>query len=353
MRIFILIIAFAFISCNQKQEVIVTKKTVKTTVEKGEYFSHYTKKESSVLKTKTDTLNLFYDGNQLNRVEIKFYSESFGGDTPSGYERKGYHINNQNFLDATVYITDTLKVNNVSDYPREYEERYEFYRPNYTFSYISSNKKKFDNYYKSREKPSEGYIYDLSAVDIALSKIDFPIQKFPKSLYDIKSNKYELYASQDSVKVYEINNTNSYKIINSSIPFYYLRDIKVKKEVTGLKYFAKISLKEEGYKYIDLKEIEGIQVVNPHLDEERFVTAPNGLEIYDNRYRSDYFGNKEYLITKIPKGERVEMTIDSDDGDYLYIDGRKGRLVNVRYTDRDGESVEGVVFSGYLSINKL
>jgi hypothetical protein len=352
MRIFILILAFAFVSCNQKQEVIVTKKTIKTAVEKGEYFSHYTKKESSVLKTKTDTLSLFYDGNQLNRVEIKFYSESFG-DTPSGYQRDGYHINKDDFFDATVSINDTLKVNNVSDYPREYEERYEFYRPNYAFSYISSDKKKFDNYFKSKEKPSIGYTYDLSKLDIALSKIDFPIQKFPKALYDIKNNNDdELYASQDSIKVYEINNTNSYKIVHTSISFYYLRDIKIKKIGNTLKYFAKISLKEEGYKYIDLKEIEGIQAVNPHLDEERFVTAPNGLEIYDNRYRSDYFGNKEYLITKIPKGERVEMTIDSSNGDYLYIDGRKGRLVNVRYTDRDGESVEGVVFSGYLSINR-
>lgn len=348
MKKIILIITILFLSC-QKKETSIEEKPVKEELEKGEYFSRYTEKKSFVLKNKTDTLSLFYDGNQLNRVEIKFYGERFG-DTPSGYEREGYHINKDNFLDANVYITDTLKVNNVSDYPIKYEERYNIYRKDYTFSYISYDGKKITNYFKSKEKPSKGYVYDLVTLDIALSKINFPLQKNPKSLYNIKNNDDKLYASQDSITVYDIKNINSSKKIHSSTPFYYLRDIKVKKVGNTIKYFAKISLKDEGYKYIDLKEIEGIQASNPHLDEERFVTAPNGLELYDNSYRSDYFGNKDFLITTIPKGERVELKASSDN--YQYIDGKKGSLVNVIYYDKEGESKEGIVFSGYLSINR-
>ncbi|WP_337966762.1 hypothetical protein [uncultured Flavobacterium sp.] len=347
MKKIFLLIPVLFICC-QKKEVHTTKKIATKEQERGEYFSPYSKKESSVLKYKTDTLNLFYDGDHLNRVEIKTFNESFG-DTPSGYDRNGYHINKENFLDATVYITDTLKVNTVSDYPRVYEERYEFYRKTYTISYGSFDGKKIQDYFKSSENPSKGYTYDLLSLDVALSKIDFPLEKMPKSLYNIKNNDYKIYAMQDSIKVYDIDNSNNYKIISSSIPFDYLRDIKVEKVGNTVKYFARISIKKS-YKYIDLKEIEGIQVTNPHLEEERYVTAPNGLELYDNSQTSDCFGKKDFLIVKIPKGERVEVTENS--GDYIYIDGKKGNLINVRYYNEEGGSKEGIAFSGYLSINK-
>lgn len=171
----------------------------------------------------------------------------------------------------------------------------------------------------------------------------------PKSLYNIKNNDYKIYAIQDSIKVYDINNTNNNQMVYSSIPFDYLRDIKVEKVGKTIKYFAKISIKRD-YKYIDLKEIEGIQVTNPHLEEERFVTAPNGLELYDNSQTSDCYGKKDLLIAKIPKGERVEVKGDS--GDYIYIDGKKGSLVNVTYYNEEGESKKGITFSGYLSINR-
>lgn len=347
MKKIILIITIIFFSCQNKEQKI--QKAIKKELEKGEYFSLYTKKESSVLKYKTDTLNLFYNGAQLNRVEIKFFSESFGGDTPSGYQREGYHINKENFFDANVSINDTLEVNNVSDYPREYEERYKFYKSNYTFSYMSSDGKKINNYFKSSEKPSQGYVYYLLSLDVVLSKVNFPLQKMPKSLYNINNNTDELYAGQDSIKVYDIDNINNYKIISSSSPFKYLRDIKVEKVGNTVKYFARILIKKD-YKYIDLKEIEGIQVSDSNLDEERFVTAPNGLELYDNSQSINSFGNKEFLITRIPKGERVE--VKSDSGDYMYIDGKKGNLVNVTYYNKEGESKEGIVFSGFLSINK-
>jgi hypothetical protein len=337
-----------FLSCKKKETVAENK--ISNKLEKGEYLSSYSKKESSVLQQKTDTLNLFYFGNQLNRVEVKVFNESFGGDTPSGYLRYGYHIDKNNFLDATVTITDTLEVNNASDYPRKYEEYYNFYRNTYTFSYLSPDGKKLENYFKTTEDPSKGYFSSLLSLDIVLSKINFPSEKTPKSLYEINKNKEDLYAGQDSLKVYEISNTNKFKVISSSIPFNYLRDIKVKKEGSSIKYFAKVSLKKEGLKYIDLKEIERIQVTNPHLDEERYVTASNGLELYDNSQESDSFGKKEFLIVKIPKGERVEMKGESND--YFYIDGKKGSLVNVIYQDKEGETKEGIAFSGYLSINK-
>ncbi|MDR6764442.1 hypothetical protein J2Y38_004675 [Flavobacterium sp. 2755] len=112
MKKIILIVIICFLSCQRKEtkEIKEPKKAQKREVEKGEYFSAYTKKESSVLKYKTDTLNLYYNRNQLNRVEKVIFSESFGGDGTSSYRRIGYHINKENFLDANVYITDTLKV---------------------------------------------------------------------------------------------------------------------------------------------------------------------------------------------------------------------------------------------------
>lgn len=342
----ILLIGILLFSCQTKENN-KTKATNKDELEKGEYFSPYTKKESFALKYKTDTLNLFYNGDELNRVEKVFFSESFGGDGTSSYERIGYHINKENFLDANVYITDTLKVKVISDYPIQYEERYEFYRKKYTFNYISDGKK-ISNYFKSKENLSKGYIIDLLSLDVLLSKADFPIGKMPKSLYNIKSISDEVYAGQDSLKVYEPTNIDNYKVISSSIPFKYLRDIKVVKKGTDLKYFAKISL-EHGVKYIDLKEIDNIQVVDPRKDEERFVTSLNGLELY-NGDNEDNFGSKEFLILIIPKGGRVELISDSPN--YYYINGVKGSLVNVRYSDEEGESFEGVVFSGYLSINK-
>ncbi|MFB9079037.1 hypothetical protein ACFFLS_09935 [Flavobacterium procerum] len=347
MKKIILIVIICFFSCQNK-ETKEPKTALKTQEEKGEYFSPYNKKESAVLKYKTDTLNLYYDGNQLNRVEKVFFSESFGGDGTSRYERVGYHINKENFLDANVYITDTLKVKVVSDYPIRYEERYNFYRKNYTFNYMSYDGKKISNYFKSSENPSKGYTYDLLNLDILLSKVSFPIERIPKSLYNIQNNDYELYAGQDSLKIYEPSNTNNYKIISSGTPFKYLRDIKVVKQGVGLKYFAKVSL-AEGIKYIDLKEIEGIQVTDPNKDEDRFVVAPKGLELYDSN-NEDNFGNKDFLISVIPKGGRVQLISDSPN--YFYIKGKKGSLVNVRYDDQEGESFEGMVFSGYLSINK-
>ncbi|MBL0736772.1 hypothetical protein JI750_07750 [Flavobacterium sp. GN10] len=348
MKKIILIIAVLFLSCKKKETV--TESKVGNELEKGEYFTSYNKKQSSALQQKTDTLNLFYIDNQLNRVEIKVFNESFGGDTPSGYVRYGYHINKNNILDATVTINDTLEVNNGSDYPRKYEEYYNFYRNTYIFSYVSPDGKKLENYFKSTEDPSKGYFSSLLSLDIVLSKINFPLEKMPKSLYDIKNNKEDLYAGQDSLKVYETNDTGRFKVISSSIPFNYLRDIKIKKDGNSFKYFAKVSIKKEGLKYVDLKEIERIQVINPHLDEERFVTSSNGLELYDNSQESDCFGKEEFLIVKIPKGERVEMKGGSDD--YFYIDGKKGSLVNVIYQDKEGETKEGIAFSGYLSINK-
>lgn len=252
-------------------------------------------------------------------------------------------------MDANVYITDTLKVKVISDYPIQYEERYEFYRKTYSISYNTFDGKKINNYFKSRKNPSRGYTYDLLSLDIALSKIDFPQSNMPKSLYDIKNNDYKLYAGQYSLKVYEMPNTNNYKIISSSIPFKYLRDINVIKEGGILKYFAKITLMNKGLKYIDLKEIEGIQVSDPREDPERFVTTPKGLELY-NFEDGNNFGDKDFLITIIPKGGRVELI--SDSLDYIYLNGIKGSLVNVRYYDKEGESLEGIVFSGYLSINK-
>ncbi len=347
MKKIFLIIVILFFSC-QKKEYKVIEKTKNKELEKGEYFSSYTKKESFVLKYKTDTLNLFYDGNQVNRVEKVFFSESFEGDGTSGYERIGYHINKENFLDANVYITDTLKVKVITDYPIQYEERYEFYRKKYTFNYISDGKKN-SNYFKSHENPSKGYIIDLLSLDVLLSKANFPLGKMPKSLYNIKSLSDEVYAGQDSLKVYELTNIDNYRVISSSIPFKYLRDIKVVRKSTGLKYFAKISL-EHGIKYIDLKEIEGIQVSDPREDAERFVTASKGLELYNNEGGEDNFGNKKFLILVIPKGGRVELISDSPN--YYYTNGVKGSLVNVRYSDEEGESFEGMVFSGYLSINK-
>ncbi|TDW46591.1 hypothetical protein EV144_106263 [Flavobacterium sp. 270] len=350
MKKIFLIIVVLFFSCQKKDSKVI-EKAKNTEFEKGEYFSPSTKKESFVLKYKTDTLNLYYDGNQLKRVEKVFFSESFGGDGTSGYERIGYHINKENFLDANVYITDTLKDKVISDYPIEYEERYEFYRKTYSFSYSAFAKKKIDNYFKSSENPSKGYTYDLMSLDVILSKIDFSLQKMPKSLYNIKNNDFELFAGQDSLKVYDIENTNNYKMIHSSIPFYYSRDVQVKKVGNKTKYFAKISLKGQGNKYIDLKEIESIQASDPHLDPERFVTAPNGLEMYDNTYSSNFFGNKEYVMTKIPYGTHVDKQKDYD-SEYRYINGRKGNLVYVTYYDDKGESYEGIAFSGYLSINK-
>lgn len=349
MKKIIIIISVLFVCC-QKKEVYKIQDSIKKGIEKGQYFSPYTKKESFVLKYKTDTLNLFYDGNQLNRIEKVFFSESFGGDGTSSYERIGYHINKENFLDANVYITDTLKVKVISDYPIQYEERYEFYRKTYTISYSTFDGKKINDYFKSRKNPYRGYTYDLLSLDVVLSKIDFPQSKIPKALYDIKNNDYKLYAGQDSLKVYEMPNTKSYKIISSSIPFKYLRDINVIRDGRILKYFAKITLMNEGLKYIDLKEIEGIQVSDPREDPERFVTTPKGLELYNFEYGNN-FGDKDFLITIIPKGGRVELISDSPDYN-IYINGIKGSLVNVRYYDKDGESFEGTVFSGYLSITK-
>ncbi|WP_433836081.1 hypothetical protein [Flavobacterium anhuiense] len=348
MKKIILLIIVLFLSCKKKETI--TENKISNKLEKGEYLSSYNKKESSVLQQRTDTLNLFYFDNQLNRVEVKVFNESFGGDTPSGYLRYGYHIDKNNFLDATVMINDTLEVNNASDYPRKYEEYYNFYRNTYIFSYLSPDGKKIENYFTSTEDPSKGYFSSLLSLDIVLSKINFSLEKMPKSLYQIKSNKEDLYAGQDSLKVYEINSTDNFKVISSSIPFNYLRDIMVKKEGNSFKYFAKVTFKKEGLKYIDLKEIERIQVIDPHLDEERFVTASNGLELYDNSQESDSFGKKEFLIVKIPKGDRVEMKGESED--YFYIDGKKGSLVNIIYYDKDGETKEGIAFSGYLSINK-
>ncbi|MDR6764441.1 hypothetical protein J2Y38_004674 [Flavobacterium sp. 2755] len=214
---------------------------------------------------------------------------------------------------------------------------------------MSFDGKKISNYFKSSENPSKGYIYDLLSMDILLSKANFPIEKMPKSLYDIKSMASEVYVGQDSLKVYEPHNTKNFKTISSSIPFKYLRDIKVAKDGVVLKYFAKISLKE-GIKYVNLKEIENIQVFDPHEEGERFVIAPKGLELYSNLESEDNFGNKDFLIAKIPKGTRIELISDSHD--YQYINGKKGSLVNVRYYDKEGERIEGIVFSGYLSINK-
>jgi hypothetical protein len=132
--------------------------------------------------------------------------------------------------------------------------------------------------------------------------------KKTKSLYNIKNNDDELYASQDSITVYDIENINSFKKKHSSTPFYYLRNIKVKKVINTLKYFAKISLKKEGYKYIDPKEIEGIQSMNPHLEEERFKAVANGLELYGNTDHN-FFMDKDNIIAKIPMGGRVQIGI--------------------------------------------
>ncbi|PBJ04993.1 hypothetical protein [Flavobacterium sp. ACN6] len=280
MKKLILLITILLFSCQKKESKVIEKNNNKE-LEKGEYFEPYTKKESFVLKYKTDTLNLFYDGNQLKRVEKVFFSESYDGDGTSSYERTGYHINKENLMDANAYITDTFAVHTISDYPIKYEERLEFYRKNYKFSYMSFDGKKISNYFKRTENPSNGYMYDLLSMDILLSKVDFPIEKIPKSLYDTKIVNDEVYAGQDSLKVYEVTNTNNYKTISSSIPFRYLRDIKVVKVGSVLKYFAKISL-TEGKKYINLKEIESIQVSDPREEGDRFVTAPKGLELYSN-----------------------------------------------------------------------
>ncbi|WP_431244143.1 hypothetical protein ACQ9BO_07130 [Flavobacterium sp. P21] len=304
-----------------------------------------------VLKYKTDTLTLFYGENKLNRVEHKFFAESYGGDSESSYRREGYHINDENFFDGTVSITDTLTKNVISDYPIKYEERYEFYRKNYTFSYMSFDGKKISDYFKSKENPSKGYFFNLLSVDLLLSKADFPVEKPPKSLYNTKNNNDEIYADQDSLKVYELESTNNYKIISSSISFKYLREINVQKQGTSTKYFAKIFLKNEGVKYIDLKEIENILVFDPHENRERFVTAPQGLEMYDNTYSDDFFENKEYFITKLPYGAMVEKESDYST-EYIYKNGRKGNLTYVIFNDDEGESYKGIVFSGYLSINK-
>jgi hypothetical protein len=347
MKKIILITTILFLSC-QKKETNIKVKPVKEAIEKGEYFSHYTKKESSVLKNKTDTLSLFYDGNQLNRVEIKFYSESLGGDGTSAYARRGYHINKEFFLDANVSITDTLQVNDNLDYPIIYEEDYEFFRKNHEITY-SFDGKKISNYFKSNKGVSSSYIYYLVQLDAILSKISLEIEKFPKSLYNITKNDDELYASQDSITVYDIKNTNSSKKLHSSIPFNYLRDIKIKKVGNTIKYFAKISLKKEGYKYIDLKEIEGIQSMNPHLEEERFAAVTNGLALYGNT-GNKFFGDKDNIIAKIPMGGRVQIR-DTIPGDLRYVDGKKGYLITVYYETED-ERLEGVVFGGHLSINK-
>lgn len=350
MRKLILLIGILFISCHKK-EGNQPEKTKESKIEKGEYWSDYDKKESLIYKYKTDSMNLFFFKNQLNRVELKIFSESYGGDSPSSYIRNGYHINRNNFFDALVYIKDTLTTGNKGlDYPIEYEEYYDFYREKYTFSYTSRDGKNIENYFKSDEKPSKGYFADLLSLDITLAKANFSSQKIPKSIYEIKNNKDELYANQDSLKIYELGDYQKSKYISSSSSFKYLRDIKVKKVGSTNKYFAKILIKKEGLKYIDLKEIESVLVTNPSLESERFVTNKNGLEIYDDLDGDKNFGNKKYVLTKVPKGERVEITPYSKE--YFFKDGKKGSLVRIIYYNKYGEPIKGIAFSGYLSINK-
>jgi hypothetical protein len=337
----------AFSSCQKKENNENQKSRVEAQM-KEEFFSSFTSKETFVLEAKTDTLSLFFYKGQLNRIEVKTLYEPYD-DGLAHYERQGYHFSKDNFFDGMVYISDTLKKKVITDYPLVYEERYDFYRKDNEISYTSDGKKT-ENYLKTTEKVGYRYEDNLLAVDLLLSKISFQADKFPKPLYTIKDyGKKALYASQDSITLYNANNFELHKKIQSNVPFNYLRNIKVKKVGNTLKYFAKISLKDEGVKYIDLKEIQGIQSVNPHLEKERFVAVTKGLKLYWYSDLNNY-GDEEQLLTVLPLGAKVEIkdTLSSE----LIENGKKGFLIRVYYDDVEGETLEGVLFSGALSLKK-
>lgn len=248
-----------------------------------------------------------------------------------------------------AYISDTLKKKVITDYPLVYEEEYHFYKKDCEISYTSDGKK-IENYFKTSKKVGYRYEDDLLEVDLLLSKVNYQADKFPKPLYKIKDyDKKGLYAAQDSITLYNPNNFESYKKIQSSVPFNYLRNIKVQKVGNTLKYFAEISLKDQGVKYIDLKEIEGIRVSNPHLEKERFVAAKEGLKLYWYSDLNNY-GDEEKLMTVLPLAAKVEI-IDTL-SEELIEDGKKGFLIRVYYEDAERETLEGILFNGGLSLKK-